>query len=176
MRTAIAPKKYFFSYMLIYIIYIYHKYMKKIHFGLWFGFLALMFGFLISSTALAATPIVDSARITGPNTVTIVYSEAVNTTLNDYGTFTGALAGDSLSGVSGSGTNIITLTFSGSPFPGNATGGLTIASTGRSISDGSSLGGGPYAVTDCQAPILSSFSMTSNLANGTLAQTGDTLT
>ena len=44
-----------------------------------------LIGFAIP--AYAATPIVESAKITGPNTVTIVYSEPVNTSLNDYGTF-----------------------------------------------------------------------------------------
>jgi len=132
--------------------------------------------FFVSSTAYAATPIVESAKITGPNTVTVVYSEAVNTTLNDYGNFSGSLAGMSLSGISGSGTNVITLTFSGGTFSPSATGGMNINNTVTAISDGSLLGGGPYTVTDGQAPLLSSFSVTSSLTNGTFARAGDTLT
>jgi hypothetical protein len=101
----------------------------------------------------------------------------VNTTLNDYGTFTGALAGRSLNSVSGSGSAIITLTFTGgTSFASNAVGGLTVNNTVTAISDGSALGGGPYNVTDGQAPLLSSFSFASNLANNTLAQSGDTIT
>jgi len=124
----------------------------------------------------AGTPIVNSARIAGPHTVVIVYSEAVNTTINDYTSFNGALSGASLAGVSGSGTNVITLTFSGVTLAGNATGGLTIASTVTSVADGSVVGSGPYNLTDGQAPLLSSFSMSSDLAGGILAQTGNTVT
>jgi hypothetical protein len=130
---------------------------------------------LLPYTAYAATPIVESAKVTSPNTVAIVYSEAVNTTLNDYGSFTGSLSSASLSTISGSGTNVITLTFSGTPFAGNASGGLTIGSTVTSVSDGSTLGGGPYSVVDGQPPLISSFSLTSNLAGGTVARAGDTI-
>jgi hypothetical protein len=148
--------------------------MKKIN----LSFLSLLvFGMLfVSSTAYAATPIVQSAKITGPNTVVIVYSESINTTLNDYGNFTGALSGMSLSGISGSGTNVITLTLSGGTLSASATGGLNINNTVTAISDGSQIGGGPYNVTDGQAPLLSSFGMTSSLTNGTFARAGDTLT
>lgn len=138
--------------------------------------LAVIINFSALSFAHAATPVVASAKITGPNTVVIVYSEAVNTTLNDYGSFSGALGGKSLAAISGSGSNIVTLTFSGGTFAPDATGGLNIASTVTSISDNSQLGGGPYSVTDGQAPLLSSFSMNSNLVNGTFARTGDLLT
>lgn len=144
-----------------------------------FSFAAFISGLclvLLAAPAYAATPLVESAKITGPDTVTIVYSEAVNTSLNDYGTFTGALSGASLESVSGSGTNVITLTFGGTTFAPSATGGLTIAGSVTSISDGSYIGSGPYNVVDGQAPVLSSFSMSSNLAGGTVARSGDALT
>ncbi|MEI6296427.1 MAG: peptidoglycan-binding domain-containing protein [bacterium] len=123
--------------------------------------------------AFAATPQVASARITGANTVTIFFSEPVVTTLNDYSNFTGALSGKSLSYISGSGTAVVYLNFSGAAFPSNATGGLTIASSVVSTSDNSNLGGGPYSVVDGQLPLLSSFTMISDLANGTVARSGN---
>ena len=146
--------------------------MKKL-FGLVPAFLALVLAFPV----YAGTPIVNSVRITGPHTVTVTYSEAVYTTLNDYSAFTGALSGASLSYIAGagSGTNVILLTFTGNSFPADATGGLTIASTVKSVSDNSSVGSGPYTATDGQPPLLSSFSMSSDLANGTVARTGNKL-
>lgn len=126
--------------------------------------------------AYAGTPLVESVRATNQNTVVITYSEAVYTTLNDYGTFTGSLAGSSLVSVSGSGTNLITLIFSGSPFAYNTSAGLTIASTVHSVADGYAVGSGPYNIIDGITPILASFSVTSNLSNGTFARTGDALT
>lgn len=138
------------------------------------GAIALVFA--VATPAFAATPRVSSARITSPNVVTIVYTEPVYTNLADYGTFTGSLSNASLSSVSGSGSNIVTLTFAGTPFASTATGGLTISSNVHSTADNASLGGGPFNVTDGQAPLLSSFSMSSNLANGTVARTGDVLT
>ncbi len=150
------------------------QYIKKYVFVLG-TFLSVGFFVLSAVTAYASTPILTSAKITGPNAVTLVYSTPVNTTLNDYGSFTGALSNMSLSGMSGSGTAIITLTFSGGTFASSATGGLTIASTVTSINDGSSIGSGPYSVTDGQAPLVSSVTLASNLQNGTVAQSGDTI-
>ncbi len=141
-----------------------------------FAFLALMLSFASAPLAYASTPLVASARFTSPSTVTISYSTPVYSTLNDYGTFTGALSGASLASISGSGTSIIVLTFSGATFSPSATGGLNIASTVVSVNDGAQIGSGPYVITDGQAPQVSSFSLSSNLAYGTVARTGDTLT
>ena len=145
---------------------------------LFFLFSMLIVGFTISaSTAFAGTPIVVSVKIINPNTVVIYYSEPVYTTLNDYGTFSGSLAGQSLSALAGSGTNVVTLAFSNSTaFQGNATGGMNISSNVKSVSDNSPLGGGPYNVVDGQAPLLSAFSFASNLAGNTVAKTGDGIT
>jgi len=134
-------------------------------------------GFLFAITpAYAATPRVQSVKITGPNTVTIVYSEAVRTVPNDYGSFTGAFGDASLASVSGSGTGVIVLTLNNVNMASNATGGLTILNTVAAISDNSPIGGGQYSAVDGQAPLLGSFSMTSNLVGGTVARTGDTIT
>jgi len=148
----------------------------KILKSLSFLFALVIINFSALSITNAATPVLASAKITGSNTVVLVYSEAVYTSLNDYGSFSGALNGRSLTGISGSGTNIITLTFSGSSFASDAIGGVTIASTVTSVSDNAQLGSGPYSVTDGQAPILKTFSMSSNLVGNTFARYGDTLT
>jgi hypothetical protein len=130
---------------------------------------------LIPLTASAATPLLESARITGPNTVVVLYSEPVNTTLNDYSGFTGSLASASLASISGSGTATITLTFAGSPFTSGASGGMNIATTVTSVSDGYNFGGGPESVINGQAPLLSSISVSSNDLGGTMQGTGDTI-
>ena len=138
---------------------------------------AAVCGFLLVAVpAHAATPLVQSVKITGPNKVTVVFSEAVRTVLNDYGSFTGALGDGSLASVSGSGTNVVVLTLNNVNMAANATGGLTILNTVASISDNSPLGGGQYTAVDGQMPILGSFSMNSNLVGGTVARTGDTIT
>ncbi len=126
--------------------------------------------------ASAATPLLQSARITNSNTVVITYSEPVYTTLNDYSNFTGGLSGASLSSVSGSATSVITLTFAGTPFTTGATGGMTIASTVVSVSNGYNFGGGPISVLNGQSPLLSSISVSSNDVGGTVQGTGDTIT
>lgn len=132
--------------------------------------------FAFALPAYAGTPLVTSARITSPTTVTIVYSEAVYTSASDYSNFTGALAGASLVSVGGSGTNVIALTFSGVSFQAAATGGITIASSVKSVADNSIVGPGPYSITDGQPPQVASFSLSSNLMNGTVARAGDTIT
>lgn len=136
---------------------------------------AAFISLLLPLTASAATPLLESARITGPNTVVILYSEPVNTTLNDYSGFTGSLAGASLASISGSGTATVTLNFAGSPFNSGASGGMTIASTVTSVSDGYNFGGGPITVVNGQPPLVSSLSVSSNDLGGTMQGTGDTI-
>ena len=123
----------------------------------------------------AATPLLESARITNSNTLVITYSEPVYTSLNDYSNFTGGLSGASLSSVSGSGTSIITLTFAGTPFTTGATGGMNIASTVVSVSNGYNFGAGPISVLNGQSPLLSSLSISSNDVGGAVQSTGDTI-
>lgn len=131
---------------------------------------------MLPHAALAATPILENARITGPNTVVLSFSEPVYTTLNDYSNFNGSLSGASLSSASGSGSSVVTLTFSGVSFPPGAAGGLTIANTLTSVSDGYAIGAGPVNVVNGQVPILSSVSVSSSDTGGTVAQSNDTMT
>lgn len=131
--------------------------------------------FAVPLFASAATPLLESARVTNSNTVVITYSEPVYTSLNDYSNFTGGLYGASLSSVSGSGTSVITLSFAGTPFTSGATGGMNIASTVVSVSDGYNFGAGPITVLNGQSPLLSSLSVSSNDAGGTVQGTGDTI-
>jgi len=133
----------------------------------------IILNFSVLSFAQAATPTVLSAKITGTNTVTITYSESVNTAFGDYGSFTGALNKRTITSLLGSGSDTIKLVFDGSAFPADASGGFSIANTVKSASDGSSLQSGQYSVTDGQAPLLSSFSVTSNLASKSFVGTGN---
>ena len=139
----------------------------------------LAFGLYMAAVipVYAGVPTVVSAKITGPNTVVIYYSEPVTTSLSDYTNFSGNLAGNPLSAISGSGTATITLTFGGNPFQANASGSLSIQPTTVSVSDRSPYGGSATVqVTDGQSPALQSLTITSNNAGNTFARAGNVLT
>ena len=134
--------------------------------------------FLFVAAALpaeAAIPSVVSAKITGQNTAVVTYSEPVYTQASDYSNFTGALSGRTITQLSGSGGPAINLTFDGGAFAQDAVGGLSIATSTTSVSDGSALGAGSVAVSDGQAPFLSSINFSSNSTNAAFAKAGDAL-
>lgn len=120
----------------------------------------------------AAVPTVSSAKITGANTATLVYSEPVSTSLADYANFSGALGGRNLTGLSGSGNNTAVLTFDGIAFGPDATGGLSIASTTISMSDHSAFTAGTISVSDGQVPLLASATVSSSGSGLPLAKAG----
>lgn len=132
----------------------------------------------VAPHALAATPLVSSAKITSPKTVSIVFSEAVNTSMADYTNFTGGLYGRTLSTIAGSGTSTITLNFTGSPFAFNADGNMTIASSTVSVADKMSFNNGSISVSDGQTPKLLSLnlSLASNSSGDSLANANDAVT
>ena len=132
--------------------------------------------FTTAITVYAATPTVTSAKITGPNIVTIIYSEAVYTNLADYSNFYGSLNGRNLTAISGTGSNTIILTFDGSTFASNASGWFTIASTTVSTSDSYPFSEGTINVTDGQIPVISSVNFSSNNTNNTFTKVGNTIT
>lgn len=133
--------------------------------------------FATSVPVYAGTPTIVSAKISGINTVTIFFSEPVTTTISDYSNFAGALAGQSISALSGSGTATITLTFNGNNFLPSGNGSFSIASTAVSTSDRTSFSGSStIQVADGQAPSVSSFTLSSNNANNVFAKAGNVLT
>ena len=69
--------------------------------------------------------------ITGPNTVTVTFSEAVTASKGSFALSGGQLAGRTVSTVSGSGTDTLLLGFSGASVPANATG--TIAADSKVV-------------------------------------------
>ncbi len=129
-----------------------------------------------NANAYAATPIIQSAKITGPNNVTIYFSEPVITKISDYTTFSGSLAGRNLTAISGSGTASISLTFDGNAFPGNASGSLNIGTQTISISDSSPFTTGYVNVLDGQPPVVSSITISSNGVNNSFASAGSYIT
>ncbi len=112
------------------------------------------------SVAYAAGPTLVSARVTGSNTIVIVYSEPVSTGMGDYTNFTGGIGGAALVAVGGSGTNTITLTFSGTPFSAGSNGYISIGTGVYGISDSTYFSGGTFSVTNNQTPVLASVSAT----------------
>ena len=129
--------------------------------------------FAVASTAFAATPSVVSVKLTGSNIITVVYSEPVTTNSWDYTNFTGNLSGLGVTSISGSGSNVITLTLSGTPVVSQGTSGyLTIGSGVISVSTGSAFPGASYNVTSAQAPILSSVSVSVVNSGNTFSAVG----
>lgn len=154
-----------------------HNNMKKILFSSG----AIVFGiFGLALTAYAA-PIVNSAKVTGPNTIVITYSVPVNTSFGDYSNLTGSISGRTLSNLSGNGTSVITLTFSGTPFAADAHGTMSIANTTVAAADNSPYSNGDITVTDRQNPQLTNFtanvaSQSSSAGSAVLPAVGDTVT
>ncbi len=133
--------------------------------------------FAVASSAYAATPSVVSVKLTGPNIITVIYSEPVTTNSWDYTNFTGNLNGVGVTSISGSGSSVITLTLSGDPAITNGSSGyITIGSGVVSVSTATAFPGGSYNVTSAQAPILASVSV--NVANvgSTFSASGSEIT
>ncbi len=110
-------------------------------------------------------PGITSAEVTGPNRVTITYSEPVNSTASAYGTLTiGGEARSYASGkLSGSGTASHALAFTGAAAPANATGAVAINQAAVTDSDGNALGASAshsQALADGQAPEITSAEVT----------------
>jgi hypothetical protein len=144
-----------------------------------FGGAAIMTAgiFTMASSAFAATPSVISVKITGSNILTVVYSEPVTTNSWDYTNFTGDLSGLGVVSISGSGSNVITLTLNGTPNTSNGNSGyLTIGTGVVSISTSSAFPGGTYNVTSAQAPVLSSVSVSVNNIGNTFSSVGSQIT
>jgi hypothetical protein len=126
----------------------------------------------MASCAYAAVPSVVSVKLTGPNVITVVYSEPVTTNSWDYTNFTGDLGGFGVTSISGSGSNVITLTLNGDPSVSAGTSGyLTIGTGVVSISTSSSFPGGTYNVTSAQPPVLSAVSVSVSNAGGSAFST-----
>lgn len=133
--------------------------------------------FAMAASAYAAVPSIVSIKLTGPNVITVVYSEPVQTNTWDYTNFTGDLSGFGVESISGSGSNVITLTLSGNPSISAGTSGyLTIGSGVTSISTDSPYPGGSYNVTSAQAPILQSFSVNVQNVGNTFSALGSQIT
>jgi len=124
-----------------------------------------------------AKPTVISSIITGPNTVIVVYSEAVTSTLLDYSSENFTPGGPSdMTGISGSGTDTITLTFAVPTVGTGATGTMTIGATVVDVSPATnSLIAVPAQVlTDGQSPnivITDDEAGTANIAGGDVEYT-----
>ncbi len=131
---------------------------------------------ILPAITYAGTPSISSVKISGPNMVTAVYSEAVTTNLKDYSNFTGALSGRNLVSLDGNGSSIINLTFDGGNLGPDVSGGLDIATTTLSVSDNSHFSGGTFSATDGQAPVISSVTITANNARNAFGKIGDAIT
>ncbi|HVO28370.1 MAG TPA: peptidoglycan-binding domain-containing protein [Candidatus Paceibacterota bacterium] len=137
--------------------------------------LAAGFGvFAFAGSAFAAATI-QSLKLTGPNTITIVFSQPVYTSPGDYTDFTGSFAGETVTAVNGSGSNTITLTLSGS-VGSNATGYVTVGTNVQDVGDGQYFNSATWNIIPAIGPAFTSFSISSNSSNGAFAGTNDTLT
>jgi hypothetical protein len=108
-------------------------------------------------------PTVTSAKITGANEITVVYTEAVTSLSTDYTSLVLAAGGArGVTGISGSGTNTITLTFNGAAAATSDTATMAIGATVVDISNNlNALTAVPaQSVTDGQKPTLVSAKIT----------------
>jgi len=134
---------------------------------------------LMPNSALASNAVALSAKISGPNAVTIIFSEPVYASVGDFLGVSGSLSGKTASGISGSGSNTITLTYSGFEFADGATAGLSIGSSLRSVSTNTQFLPTTVAVIDGQVPRVTSLSISSSNssdANGSFSSTGAAVT
>src|SRR3989338_8611129 len=97
------------------------------------------FSFIFPNLAWAATPTVSSAKITGANQITVVYSELVNSTTVDYTNISANNVSRSVTGISGSGSATILLNFDGAGAGTSATGTMDILGTITSVSTSDSI-------------------------------------
>jgi len=106
-----------------------------------------------------SAPTLTSAKITGANTITIVYSESVNSVSGNYTNLTLVAGGArSVTNLSGNGTNTITLTFSGAAAATSDTATMDIAGTVTDLATNAFAGSTTQAVTDGQAPKVTTVS------------------
>ena len=136
---------------------------------------SILVGILFMANVALAAPGVISAKVVGSNTVIVVFSQPVSSSISDYTSFTGSLFNRSIVGFSGSGTNTITLTFNGNNFTSDANGGFTLGSSTIGLSDSTPYPTGIINVTDGQAPFLTAASVGTSTTNpnALLAKNGD---
>ena len=99
-------------------------------------------------------PELMSAKITGPNTITLEYSEPVNTTSIDYTSLvlTNVFEERAVTEVKGSTTKTIVLTFDGAPAATNETAAVDIASTVQDLAENALAAIARQVIDDGQAP------------------------
>ena len=117
-------------------------------------------GQIVAGTGVYQPPVLNSAKITAPNTVTVEFSKPVDTALDDFIDITldGERSVRVFTSLAGNGTATITLTFDGLPAETDATGYMIINSI-RGV-DGTISAKTPVVVTDGQVPILVSAAVT----------------
>lgn len=133
------------------------------------------FLFLAAAMPVLAAATIQSVKLTGPNIITVIYSQPVYTSAGDYINLTGSFSGYNVSSVSGSGSSVIVLTLSGSPVSSNASGYITVGTGVQDVSDGQYFAGSTWSITDSRQPTINSFSISSNAADGTFSGTNDTI-
>ncbi|HUX35563.1 MAG TPA: peptidoglycan-binding domain-containing protein [Candidatus Paceibacterota bacterium] len=131
--------------------------------------------FLAAAMPVFAATTIQSVKLTGPNALTVIYSQPVYTSAGDYTNLTGSFSGYNVTSVSGSGSSVIVLTLSGSPVSANATGYITVGTGVQDVSDGQYFTGSTWNISDSRQPTINSFSISSNAADGTFSGTNDTI-
>lgn len=132
-----------------------------------------------SLAVIDAPPVVTGESITGPNEITITYSEPVSTSIGDY-TDLNLTAGGArtVTSISGSGTQTILLNFSGAPVAADETGTIDIGTGVADLDDvpDSLVLLNDSMLTDGQIPSFTLVHISSNNASTTLAKPLDTVT
>jgi hypothetical protein len=118
-----------------------------------------------------AKPVVVSAKITAPNTITVVYSEAVSSISTDYTNLVLAAGGArAVTGSGGTGTNTIFMSFSGAPAVVSETATMDIGATVVDLSTNALTAVVGQVVTDGQEPSIVSATTNDASGNGQIDQ------
>ena len=131
----------------------------------------------INATGTAVDmPNLVSAKITGPNAITVVFNENVNTSSSNFMNLMleGETNARSIISLEGTGTDTLTLRFGGTPVSTGAKGTLDVR--GVTDSDSNLFAALVVPVTDGQKPVLASVSIGSSNTTATIAFAEDTVT
>ncbi len=128
------------------------------------------------SVTISVVRIEPRAAVTGPNEITVVFSEAVTAKQGDFtGLELDPVGSRDITGIVGSGTNTITLDFSGTPVPTDASGTIDVGSGIRYLNQSALRAHPDLPVSDGQPPTLG-VSITSSGPQPHIARAGDTIT
>ena len=113
--------------------------------------------------ASATTPGVTTAKVTGANNLTVVFNTSVNATATDFTDLNGSIGARNVTGITGTTTNTIVVTFDGAAVGTDATATIDLGTGINSVDTTTALVAvEDQVVADGQAPTMSSAARVDN--------------